>query len=225
MFPSSCCQVLLRNGFTKLAQLQEASHPREWLHQEELDPGELQFVADLRSKWYFKIQAEPKRPLECNAQSSAGMWGRTGNLATFPAVPAAAARRGVHGPRAALRELQCAELTDSGRTAWMEQARLAAVLGSCRLSIESVKSGLRAYVAFVGAPPFTWAWLHAGLSFVHRPLRTGQAVLFPTKGRHPTGLEYAFQVCVLFTILCLHVRRGWRGIAGARALGTTTLAT
>ena len=41
------------------------------------------------------------------------------------------------------------ELTASQRTAWIEEARLDAILGGLRLSIPSLRSGLRCYLAFV----------------------------------------------------------------------------
>ena len=55
------------------------------------------------------------------------------------------------GPRMAMRELRLGERSLGDRQAWLEQARIEAVLGSCPMSLKSVRSGLRAYIAFVGA--------------------------------------------------------------------------
>ena len=53
------------------------------------------------------------------------------------------------GPSAALKVLQQRKLDVSQTKDWMEAARLESVLGSCRLSWKSVRSGLRLYIAFV----------------------------------------------------------------------------
>jgi hypothetical protein len=56
--------------------------------------------------------------------------------------------RGI-GPAAAAKRMRLEELTPSQRTAWIEEARLDAILGGLRLSIPSLRSGLRCYLAFV----------------------------------------------------------------------------
>ena len=53
------------------------------------------------------------------------------------------------GPVAAAKRMRLEELTASQRTAWIEEARLDAILGGLRLSIPSLRSGLRCYLAFV----------------------------------------------------------------------------
>ena len=53
------------------------------------------------------------------------------------------------GPRRALKKLALAQLSAADRSLWLEQARIDAIVGSCRGSLESVKSGVRCYVAFV----------------------------------------------------------------------------
>ena len=52
------------------------------------------------------------------------------------------------GPREALSALDFNNKTHVEVKAWAEEARLDAILGSCRLSMKSVKSGMRCYVAF-----------------------------------------------------------------------------
>ena len=54
------------------------------------------------------------------------------------------------GPRAALENLKRTEQPTGSMRAWVEEARLAAILGSCSLSVPSLRSGLRCYIAFVG---------------------------------------------------------------------------
>ena len=59
-------------------------------------------------------------------------------------------QRACKGPREALRELQLGNLNDEERHEWVEGARLDAILGGMRLSMPSVRAGLRCYIAFVG---------------------------------------------------------------------------
>ena len=67
-------------------------------------------------------------------------------LAPRPANKDGAAR----GPRAALKKLRIDEMTEYEKDFWLEKARIDAILGGARLSMKSLKSGLRCYVAFVG---------------------------------------------------------------------------
>ena len=53
------------------------------------------------------------------------------------------------GPRQALKSLQLQSFNVAQGKAWLESARLEAVLGSCKRSLPSVRSGLQCYVAFV----------------------------------------------------------------------------
>jgi len=63
-----------------------------------------------------------------------------------------------HGPRKTLLRLNLDGMTPDERSAWVEEARVEAVLGSCKLSLKSLRSGYRCYRAFAGAsctpPPF-----------------------------------------------------------------------
>ena len=53
------------------------------------------------------------------------------------------------GPREALRRLQLGDLTFQERVVWRENARIDAILGSCRLSLKSVRSGIRHWFAYI----------------------------------------------------------------------------
>ena len=57
----------------------------------------------------------------------------------------------IGGPRAALGSLEIDGMSTAQRLSWMEQARVNAILGSCRLSLQSAQSGFRAFRAFAGA--------------------------------------------------------------------------
>eukprot|EP00973_Karenia_brevis_P045692 6327655-Karenia_brevis.AAC.1 len=52
------------------------------------------------------------------------------------------------GPIKALKALRLGEMSILQRLEWLEQARLDAIFGSQRLSLASVKSGLRCYISF-----------------------------------------------------------------------------
>ena len=64
-------------------------------------------------------------------------------------VPARAAP--TKGPSAMIHELQLANMSISEASLWMEVARLESIIGSCRRSTPSVKSGISCYFAFVKA--------------------------------------------------------------------------
>ena len=55
------------------------------------------------------------------------------------------------GPRKAMKTMQLDRMSVAKNKVWLESARLEAVLGSCRRSLPSVRSGLQCYVAFVKA--------------------------------------------------------------------------
>ena len=67
------------------------------------------------------------------------------------------------GPRRALKRLELQNMTSEQRRAWSEEARVDAILGSCRLSLNSFKCGVRCWSAFLGRYSF---WLYRFL----RPL-------------------------------------------------------
>jgi len=77
-----------------------------------------------------------------------------GNLANLPVSGPVLDESRQKGPRAALRELQLSSRSAVERRIWVEEARFDAILGSCPRSLTSVKSGLNAYIAFVGEASF-----------------------------------------------------------------------
>ena len=56
----------------------------------------------------------------------------------------------VGGPRAACENLELNAMSNERRLQWLEDARVNAILGSCKLSLKSVQSGWRAFRAFAG---------------------------------------------------------------------------
>ena len=91
--------------------------------------------------------------------------GNVDTLAPRPANKDGAAR----GPRAALKKLRIDEMTEYEKDFWLEKARIDAILGGARLSMKSLKSGLRCYVAFVGKlcqyAPFSVPLLFVQISY------------------------------------------------------------
>ena len=53
------------------------------------------------------------------------------------------------GPRKALKSFALSLKSDAEKAAWLEQARVDAILGSCKGSMPSVRSGVACYIAFV----------------------------------------------------------------------------
>ena len=56
----------------------------------------------------------------------------------------------VGGPRAACENLELDAMSNELRLQWLEDARVNAILGSCKQSLKSVQSGWRAFRAFAG---------------------------------------------------------------------------
>ena len=97
------------------------------------------------------------------------------------------------GPRAELKKLS--KLNVSQTKDWMEAARLEAVLGSCRRSLPSVRSGLRLYIAFVA----TLVGSEAGVSLFPPRLEWLQAWsgLFRSERTFGNYLGYVSTGCML----------------------------
>ena len=85
------------------------------------------------------------------------------------------------GPRAAIAKAGFGAMKQSDRLKWVVQARLDAILGSCRLSLASWLSGLRCYYAFIGV--CLVVFMRYRFSFLCLPdaIRPGCAVYFPPK--------------------------------------------
>ena len=54
------------------------------------------------------------------------------------------------GPKAATQRLELHGMDVREKQLWIEGARIDAIVGNCRLSLASVKSGIRCYIAFAG---------------------------------------------------------------------------
>ena len=66
------------------------------------------------------------------------------------------------GPRAALTHANLAARTGPEKVTWLEESRIDAIIGSCSLSLKSVRSGVRCYMAFAGKHVF----LHVALGLL-----------------------------------------------------------
>jgi len=54
------------------------------------------------------------------------------------------------GPREAIESAGLETMSGAQREVWLEEARVDAILGACRLSMKSVRSGIKCYLAFAG---------------------------------------------------------------------------
>ena len=59
-----------------------------------------------------------------------------------------------NGPMVAMKRQEMGAMSNAQRAQWMEKARLDALLGGTRFSLNSLRSGLRCYIAFVGTCRF-----------------------------------------------------------------------
>jgi len=95
----------------------------------------------------------------------------------------------------ALKQLDLRDRTQTEIDVWMEEARVDAIIGSCALSLPSVKSGTRCYMAFVGA----CAYLHTmGPEALRVQCRVPDATGRKGKGYFPPVLETLLAWSTLF---------------------------
>ena len=94
------------------------------------------------------------------------------------------------GPRGALARLHMAVRSDKEKDAWVQEARVDAIVGSCARSLPSVKSGILCYTAFIGCVitcTVAVCFLHA--RHVQMPLEERKGIIFlPTLQRSSLGL-------------------------------------
>ena len=83
------------------------------------------------------------------------------------------------GPRAAIRKLHQKEMSLQEKLDFVEQARLDALLGACRLSLHSWKSGVKCYIAFIGTFPSIAGSGRCEFMLVSDTLRGGRGRYFP----------------------------------------------
>ena len=84
------------------------------------------------------------------------------------------------GPRAAIRKLHQKEMSLQEKLEFVEQARLDALLGACRLSLHSWKSGVKCYIAFIGTIRLFLGSGRRECLPVFRYSAWGQRPIFPT---------------------------------------------
>jgi len=145
-----------------------------------------------------------------------------------------------HGPRKTLLRLNLDGMTPDERSAWVEEARVEAVLGSCKLSLKSLRSGYRCYLAFAGAsctpPPLCVpVRTHAGASWLSacaEKIEPGSSCrlpprletllawsrLFRSEGTWANYLGYVKSACMLARAsIEVRPRLGEQGVSVARA--------
>ena len=129
---------LADNDLENLAQLRGAEDPSEWPGAESFNTASLNIIRALKQR---ERSRSPRRIMYDQGSDVLRL------LDKDKAVPFFSGG----GPRKAVRALQIHFDSTAGidRAAWLEDARVEAIVGSCRKSIESVKSGLRCYLAFV----------------------------------------------------------------------------
>ena len=144
---TAVCKLLTSNDFMTWPQLEDAADPREWPGSEGFEEQELHAIRRLTRTG----KERPRSPVHAKTVSVAEKLGGGEVSCITVKEPASTIADGV-GPIAALRRARLQDMSRANREDWLEGARLDAILGGCRRSLPSVRSGLRCYIAFVGAP-------------------------------------------------------------------------
>ena len=163
------CQVLVANDFMRWWQLGKAPDPSQWQGATELQEEELEFLRKIKT-------CERKRPRyilfalcawtccmcvwECACFRAPSPEKQQGvDVLKYGTVDCLRGCRPINtdgaavGPRDALKKRAFGDMSPGARAAWAEKARVDAILGGMRLSMASLRSGLRCYTAFVGTAP------------------------------------------------------------------------
>ena len=95
----------------------------------------------------FQISCRSRSPKGVHKTVAELGQGEVGNLRGTGVVNQASAGR---GPRSVMQVLQLKGLDQAGMTAWMEEARMKAILSNQEQTLKSLRSGLKCYVQFAG---------------------------------------------------------------------------
>ena len=134
---------LVANDFYSWHQLDHAADFGGWLGVEKLQKNDLEFLQDFMRRGKAATRSLPKDVTKTAADISRDP------LAVVSGKRAVNMTAHGVGPTQATKRLRLAERTEDQRNTWIEEARLDAILGSTRLSLPSLRTGLRCYVSFV----------------------------------------------------------------------------
>ena len=149
-----CMKVLHATGISHTSGLSAAPPVSEWALRCQLELPEIEFLGRFRVSRPRKCckvgkatQERSRSPGEIRVPTSrqVAQHDVEGALLSRPANRHA---QGC-GPRAALRKAALDTQTEGDKAEWLEAARIDAIIGSCSKSLPSVRSGVRAYIAFV----------------------------------------------------------------------------
>ena len=135
------CSFLLKNEFYEWYQLTDDEDVASWSGASEFSAEELSCIDHLIAVGK-KAPVSPRRVQVVSSNPCADLL--AGRLTVKRNLTAS-----YGGPRKSLRLAKLNEMSDSEREIWMEQSRLDALLGGCRLSLDSWRSGVRCYMSFV----------------------------------------------------------------------------
>ena len=110
------------------------------------------------------------------------------------------------GPMAALKRAQLEEKSEQGKDEWLEKARIDAILGSCRLSLPSVRSGIRCYAEFAGRQLNLKKVARNALLCFTGNMNTGRGHLLPPKLEMLLAWSTLFRSEGTFANYVAHVR-------------------
>ena len=148
------CEVVVENGFKDWPQFDFADDPSEWDGAERLVAEELRFLREFISKGRQRPRCVSPFLFVCNGVLCRSPVGQAAELTLAQLVPRVSRQvlgSGRSGPRATLRDLKLELMSKPEKDAWLERARVHAILGGMRSSMPGFRSALRCYMAFVGA--------------------------------------------------------------------------
>ena len=161
------CDFIIRNGFSQWPQLQHAEDPGTWDGADAFDNSELNIVRAVASvgkqqprykMWclvcvdWLGARVSPSHDRSPRSTDEVQEL-KEGKVGAFLKRCQPMEAEGV-GPRKALKRLGLEAMNQEERLQWMEQARLCAIFGGMQYCMNSWKSGVRCYIAFVGTTTF-----------------------------------------------------------------------
>ena len=157
------CTMLVKNDLLHVSHFEFAEDPESWVGAGEFSKKELDFALQLGRK--RKVEQGPPGTAEgslvdsfkrtCPDPAGHGVdWSarvQAGQLLGLQEAYQPWGGTGAAGPRKALAALQLAGVEVVVKEAWLQQARVNAILGGMKYSMASFLSGLRCWKAFVDA--------------------------------------------------------------------------
>ena len=199
---SNIARVLFLNDLIEWWQMGKAPEPEEWEYAEQLTNEDILLLKGYQERWNmppkctdneitsscliaFFCCRSPKRAVSHDLAAEIKQ-GYLGGLSVYAATNVDATGS---GPMMALRKKVFEHMTEAQKAAWLEKARIDALLGGMRCSLKSMRSGIRCYRAFVGTL-ICGLRLHTAYTrkLCTRPFRSRHEIILSTKIGYTAGM-------------------------------------